>query len=98
MTYIMFLDDERYPVDESCVVVRSYAEAVGTVMSMGVPKHVDFDHDLGDGPNGYDFAKFLVGVALDGGGFPESYSVHSQNPVGKGNIEGIMEGYISHKG
>ena len=98
MTYVMFLDDERYPVGESSIVVRSYEEAVEVVMSMGVPKHVDFDHDLGEGMNGYDFAKFLVEVALDGGDFPESYSIHSQNPIGKRNITGIMENYIKHRG
>jgi hypothetical protein len=97
MTYTLFLDDERHPVDDRCVVARDYKEAVAFVEDYGTPSHVQFDHDLGDGPTGYDFAKWLVDRALDGGGFPDTYDVHSQNPIGKTNIMSIMDGYIKYK-
>jgi len=97
MKYKLFLDDERYPVDDTSVVVRSYQEACQYVENYGTPSHVDFDHDLGGGPTGYDFAKWLIERALDGRGFPLTYSVHSQNPVGKQNIIGVMENYRNPK-
>lgn len=97
MGYTMFIDDERLPVDDSSVVCRSFQEAVECVKENGCPTHVDFDHDLGDGPSGYDFAKWLVENCLDGGGFPDTFSVHSQNPVGKNNIESLMNNFKETK-
>ncbi|MGV7535225.1 cyclic-phosphate processing receiver domain-containing protein [Mycobacterium kansasii] len=94
MTYTLFLDDERHPVDETNIVVRSFEEAVDYVRANGTPKHVCFDHDLGELRNGYHFALWLTDWNMDGNGFPESYSVHSQNPVGADNIRGIMDGYM----
>lgn len=93
MTYTLFLDDERDPTDPSSVVCRSYEEAVLAVTFMGMPEHIDFDHDLGHGKNGHDFAKLLVDYALSGRGFPVSYAVHSQNPVGAENIRNAMDSY-----
>ena len=96
MTYSLFLDDERHPVNDNCVVVRDYYQACGYVVKNGTPIHVDFDHDLGTGPTGYDFAKWLVDRSLDGHGFPQSFDVHSQNPIGRRNIIDLMNGYMQY--
>lgn len=92
-SYTLFIDDERLPVAEDDVIVRSVEEAKAYVIAHGVPHHVNFDHDLGDGPSGYDFACWLVERDLDGHGFPESWAVHSQNPIGASNILGVMDRY-----
>lgn len=97
MTYDLFIDDERNPVDASCVVVRCFDDACRYVVNNGTPRRVDFDHDLGDGPTGYDFAKWLVDRDIEGHGFPESYAVHSQNPVGRDNINGLINSYLKFK-
>ena len=94
MTYTLFIDDERFPVSAESVIVRSFDKAVEYVETNGTPVHVDFDHDLGDGKTGHDFAKWLVDRALDGHGFPESYAVHSQNPIGAQNIRATMDAYL----
>jgi len=94
MTYTLFVDDERMPRDVSSVVVRTYNEACKYVTINGTPDHVDFDHDLGDGESGHDFAKWLVNRALDGHGFPSSFAVHSQNPIGRKNITETMNSYL----
>ena len=77
---------------------------------MKMDKYVDyisFDHDLGDeddGETGYDYAKRLVEMDMDTDfpkyKFPDDFSfyVHSQNPIGKANIEGLLNGYLKHKG
>lgn len=93
MTYTLFLDDERDPVDPSSVVCRSYEEAVLCVTFMGMPDHIDFDHDLGYGRNGYDFARWIVNRAIEVGTMPKTYAVHSQNPIGAKNIHGVMGWY-----
>lgn len=97
MTYTLFLDDERCPTDDSSVIVRSYNEAVAYVREHGTPDHVDFDHDLGEGRSGYDFAVWLCDRALDGGGFPATYDVHSQNPIGKRKIIDIMNDMYTYR-
>lgn len=98
----MFIDDERFPVDETMVIVRSLDEAKSKIEELGVPEFISFDHDLGDNvPTGFDLAKFLVekDLDLDGKFLPENFSfyVHSANPVGKKNIEGLLGQYLEFK-
>lgn len=101
----LYLDDVRKR-PEGYVLARSYAEATELVIKMGCPKEISFDHDLGlfdDGTekNGYDFAKWLVDQDLDGKILlhPEfTYKVHSSNPKGRENIQGILDGYLKFKG
>lgn len=99
----MFLDDVRdakvsYP-NEDMITVRSYVEAVEWIEKHGVPILISFDHDLGDGPTGFDLAKWIVEKDLDEGvSFipPDfTYMVHSANPIGRGNICGLMDNYLS---
>lgn len=102
MGYNLFLDDEREPIpDRSWVIVRNYEQAIAIVQSHGIPTFISFDHDLGTGKTGYDFAKYLVEYDLDryGKGFPEGFdfTVHSANPIGKQNIEGLLNGYLLNR-
>lgn len=56
MSYYLFLDDMRMPLDVTWVnlprvqyeVVRDYNEFVDYITTHGVPKFVTFDHDLAD--------------------------------------------------
>lgn len=51
-------------------------------------------------PSGYDFAKWLVDSDMDGVVYlPEdiSWTIHSSNPVGAANINGILSSYLKHK-
>uniref|UniRef100_A0AAU8HY45 Cyclic-phosphate processing Receiver domain-containing protein n=1 Tax=Rhizobium phage LG08 TaxID=3129229 RepID=A0AAU8HY45_9CAUD len=63
--------------------------------------YISFDHDLGIGKNGYDAAKILVetDMSCDGKYLSEDFDfyVHSQNPIGKKNIETFMNGYLNFK-
>ena len=103
----LYLDDVREVPTEFENFARSYAEAVAFVEEYGIPNFISFDHDLGvdeNGkllPTGYDFAKWLVEIDMDGkyGGFPQDFTfyVHSANPVGKANIESYLNGYLEHK-
>lgn len=120
MTWNLFIDDERMPVDvtwapwdiremyrdEKWVVVRNVAFALSIIINRGsMPKYISFDHDLGENElTGYDLAKILVDDALD---FPDephmqfpadfAFYVHSKNPIGKANIEGLLNNYLEFK-
>lgn len=51
-------------------------------------------------PSGYDFAKWLISMDQDGHlEIPEnfSWSIHSSNPVGAANINGILTSYLKFK-
>lgn len=100
MTYKLFIDDERSPPGPlgEWVVARSVFLAKHIIEQRGMPDFISFDHDLGeDVPTGYDLAKWLVDQDLDGVNYFHpvfEYTVHSQNPVGKANIEGLMDQYL----
>jgi hypothetical protein len=95
----MYLDDERLPKTlHDWIVVRSVAEARKLIRQNGMPDYISFDHDLGaDCENGFDLAKWIVGMDLDGeirlpAGF--DYNIHSANPVGTANIRGLLDPYL----
>lgn len=102
----MYLDDERVPKYEYDVIVRSFEEAVLFVEKNGIPNFISFDHDLGcdkDGnifKSGYDFAKWLVDMDIENiHTFPDDFkfNIHSANPVGRDNINSILESYLRFK-
>lgn len=100
----LYLDDIRIPEDpENWDIVRSYEEFVEYIFANGIPDFISFDHDLGTEKTGYDCAKFLGDYIMDT--MPEGTrhdfiltTVHSQNPVGKDNIERFMHNLNWHIG
>ncbi len=102
MNWHLFLDDERIPAttDDHVFIARDYDSAIILVTYHNkCPTYISFDHDLGlDSLTGYDFAKWLVEKDLDEDGkfIPPTFyfDVHSQNPVGKENIEEYLNGYL----
>ena len=104
MTWKLFIDDERYPPNDGTdwKIARNLYEMRHLLIENGSPDFISFDHDLGDGtPTGFDIAKQLVEWDMVGYNFRFSdnfeYYVHSQNPVGKANIEGYINGYLKQK-
>jgi hypothetical protein len=65
---------------------------------MGLGEHISdcivhFDHDLGDGKNGYDCAKWLINWCLENGYGVPDYDIQTANPVGRKNIESVFNTY-----
>ena len=99
---------EKY-LNEDWVVVRSYGDAMIEVLNRGYPKFISFDHDLADEAKytGHDLAKQLVENDIISGDlesrkrykFAENFDfyVHSQNPIGKQNIEGFLNNYLKQR-
>jgi hypothetical protein len=88
---------------ETWVIARNMDSVQSIVARRGIPKFISFDHDLGEQePTGYDIAKWFVDLDMVGNQaflMPEdfSFAVHSQNPVGKKNIESYLNNYINFK-
>jgi len=99
MTYKLYLDDERNPPIDGFLIARSFKEARNLLIRDGFPTFISFDHDLGEGGTGYDFAKYLIEFDLNHDCMPKdfSFAVHSENPVGKENIEYVLNSYIEYK-
>jgi len=90
----LYLDDLR-PTPEGFDRVYSYEEFVAYLERKGLPDFISFDHDLGEDLSGYDCAKYLVAYCLEHQRSLPDYQVHSQNPVGRENIERLLENFKS---
>ena len=96
----IFLDDERSPATDDFIVCRDYYYFVDAVIEAGNNlSFISFDHDLAHDETGLDCVKFLVSHDLDHDILTKefTYYVHSQNPVGKKNIEGYLNNYLDTK-
>ena len=89
---MLYLDDLR-STPEGFDRVYSYEEFVTYLEKKGLPDFISFDHDLGEDFSGYDCAKYLVEYCLVHHLPLPNYKVHSQNPVGKENIERLLENF-----
>jgi hypothetical protein len=115
MTYALFIDDERDPIhvtwgstvdqimymDGDWIIARNWDEVLEIVVSLGFPKMISFDHDLGENElTGYEITKKLVDMAMDGVRVPSDFEfrVHSKNPVGAENIRAYLENFLKHHG
>lgn len=93
---LVWLDDLRPKPDGYHVWIKDYRSFVEFVKNEGkhIPlTYISFDHDLGEGENGYDCAKFLVNWCIDNDYLVPDYAIHSANPVGRENIKSIFESY-----
>ena len=101
MRYRLFIDDIRDPIASDWVIARTSSDALSVLEAHGCPFEISFDHDLGGDDTAMIVAKKLVSMDLDAGGafIPVDfvYSVHSANPVGKANIEGLLEAFLRQR-
>lgn len=100
----LYIDDLRTPqTNRDWIIVRSFDEAVELMEKDGCPNYISFDHDLGDigTKTGKDIANWLVekDQESDGNFIPNDFefNVHSANPVGVKNIEGLLKQYLSFR-
>lgn len=105
----IFIDDERLPPashDGDWLILRSLNEVMDYLDQLKkdtdiLPEIISFDHDLGeDQPSGYDIAKKLVELDMDGIMlFPDNFTwlIHSENPVGRDNINELLRSYMEFR-
>jgi|SRR5882672_6092505 len=93
---------------EKWVVVRNYGQFVRCIRKKGMPDMISFDHDLAkthydprtwkqgfvyEEKTGLDCAKWLIDHCIDKKLTMPLTHVHSQNPVGRKNIETIIQNF-----
>jgi hypothetical protein len=111
-TCATYMPSPEMYVEENWDVVRDYKQFVNYIEENGVPDVISFDHDLADihydpttwtegfvykEETGYDCAKWLLQYCVKNKIPVPEYHVHSMNPIGKKNIEGIFESYERFK-
>lgn len=100
---LLFIDDERYPVPFGSMYISRTMVEVKELMKTEkfLPAFISFDHDLGEyQPSGMDIAKWLIDQELENNYvFPPEFThyVHSQNPVGRDNINGLFKSFWKFK-
>lgn len=92
MSYNLYLDDVRDPeTDRDWVIVRSFDEFTETIEERGVPEHMSLDHDLGwNVPDGLDCVNWMIENDI----VPESWNIHSANPIGARNMESKLSQWV----
>ena len=83
--------------------VKNYIDFIEYIYANGLPTAICFDHDLGPIEevgieSGFDCAKFLVEYCMDNDFELPLWGVQSANPVGKDNINGLLNNYLKHNG
>lgn len=79
-------------------IFRTFEEMVEYMKEWNkIPDFISFDHDLGDGKDGYDCAVYLVEYCLDNNLIFPPFCVHSQNPVGKERIETFIKSFKKYQ-
>lgn len=97
----LFIDDERTPPDDGSewIIARSSIQAIELCVD-GCPSFISFDHDLGGDDTAMIFVHWMVDMDLDEPGFiPADFTfyVHSQNPIGRQNIEQYLNRYLIYR-
>lgn len=95
----LFIDDERFPPDDgnTWIICRSSRDAIHEIED-GCPKFISFDHDLGGADIAMIVVDWMIDTDLNMGGryIPVDFDfyVHSQNSVGRENIEKKLRRYL----
>ena len=87
----VWLDDERIMPKEFDVHAKTAEEAIN-LLCTGKVTEISLDHDLGESCNGtgYDVAKWIEHAAVDGRMGKIAWDIHSQNPVGRRNMQAAL--------
>lgn len=96
----VFFDDLRNTT-EDFLIVRSSQDFKNYVIKNGCPSFISFDHDLGGDDTAMVFIHWLIEYDLDNQGsiIPSTFdfNIHSANPVGVKNIDGLLKSYLNQK-
>lgn len=93
----LYVDDTRTCHLRGYYHAKTAEEALDVLRSQSV-NNASFDHDLGPGMNGYQLVLYLAERSEDPD-FPMNYwpknkpMIHSANPVGRENMESVIERY-----
>ena len=88
----IWLDDEREPPDKSWTWAKNSYEAFSAFFENPEKiEEISFDHDLGKDDTSIPVATYLEKLAYFGIYAPIKWVIHSMNPVGRKNLQAILE-------
>ena len=98
----LYVDDIRELPEmyEGWDVARNYDEAI-RLLAVNEYECISLDHDIaswnesGREMTGYDIALWLADRKVHGEYVPPNINVHSANPVGVKNIQGVVDRYLT---
>ena len=91
-----FYDGLMSKYDVDFIWVKNFDEFTNFILDNGLPQFVSFDHDLGAGlQKGAVCAKWLVEYCKKNGKKLPMFYVHSANPNGQREINGILKSFVS---
>ena len=91
--------DIRSPIGRTgvdIIWVKSFKEFKLYLLNNPWPDAICFDHDLGEGPSGYDAAKYIIDRCIDDDLPLPLFCSQSSNPPGKENIIKLLTNFRNH--
>ena len=91
--------DIRSPIGRigvDIIWVKSFKEFKLYLLNNPWPDAICFDHDLGEGPSGYDSAKYIIDRCIEENLPLPLFCSQSSNPVGKENIIKLLTNFRNH--
>jgi hypothetical protein len=93
---------------EKWVIARDFSQFIAYIKSNGLPKIISLDHDLGGPvsldwsgtsrePTGADCVRWLIDYCIEHQKAFPSYHLHTQNPIGKTDMECIITNFLLHR-
>ena len=97
----LWVDDEREIPDNSWDRAYSFHEAIFKLDLLQYDE-VSLDHDLASfygytEMTGYHIVQWLVQRKMDGEHVPSKVAVHSANPVGRDNMQALIDKHLTEK-
>ena len=95
---------EKYRNEEWVIARTDFEVYTELAKRKSFPSFISFDHDLGlNSESGFKIAAELIDRDMLEESWvtiPDDFDfyVHSKNPIGKANIEGLLNSYLKHKG
>ena len=91
--FLLWVDDLRpvpneYRDEYEVIWARNYDEAVTELYRFRYDV-ICLDHDLGEGPTGYDLCKYIIAKHI----YCPEYRIHTSNSVGRKNMTELLERY-----
>lgn len=94
--------NEKMFIEKEWDVVRRYSDFVYYIEQNGLPEFISFDHDLSDihinkstykEKTGFTCAQWLIEYCMDNNLRLPNFYCHSMNPVGKDNINNLLNNF-----
>jgi hypothetical protein len=87
----LYIDDLRTPETNDYIIMRDSKSAIDFIKNhLSEISEISFDHDLGDVDTTIPILEYLEELAFNNVKFDIDFYIHSMNPIGRKNIQRII--------